>query len=448
MALRQLFWMMVLGACSAAAQAAALMNLDVGQASAIKTKQTIGSVFIASPEVADYQIIDKHKLVIFGRGIGRTSLILFDEDGETLLSRTLLVNESMIDLQQMLKINYPDFDISVQNFADRIVLTGMVPNDKIKDEIGQFIGELLAKNVTESTLEFSSESAGVEPRLDYMTQYRYEGIINNLEVAVTKQVNVKLTVAEVSHSFLEQVGFGGVGGNSGGSYSVDMLDKIKDALSGASLRNILNDMSFNRGKAIGQILAEPNLSVISGETASFLVGGELPMVTTVDGGANVQYKEYGIRLQLAAKVDRDDKIRITLSPEVSTLDYQYSSGLYNLPGLLTRRTTTTVELGDGQSFVLSGLLNSQERESLSQIPFISSVPVLGALFTNTDTQREKTELIVIAHVNLVQPLAPSDVVLPAMQSTTTWARFFALDSINTNQNTQTSRWLEQGGFIE
>lgn len=427
-----------------------IVNLDVGQASAIKINKTIGSVFISSPDVADFQVIDKQKLVIFGRGVGRTSLIIFDENGDTVISRTLLVNESMIDLQQMLKIHYPDFDISIRNFSDQVVLTGIVPNDKIKEEIGRFIGELLKKEVTKSEIEFTSSGSGFEPRVDYMTSYQYDGIINNLEVAVTKQVNVKLTVAEVSHSFLEQMGFDSLSTTLGGAYSVNMFDKIKDALSGASLRDILNDLSFNQENNIGRILAEPNLSVISGETASFLVGGELPMVTTVDGGSNVQFKEYGILLQLAAKVEKDNKIRLTLSPEVSTLDYQYSSGLYNLPGLSTRKATTTVELGDGQSFVLGGLLNSQERESLSQVPFISNVPILGSLFKSTGTKRDKTELIIIANVNLVQPIQPSDIELPMMQSTTTWARFFSNGSNrnNSNNKVKTQNWLEKGGFIE
>jgi len=199
---------------------------------------------------------------------------------------------------------------------------------------------------------------------------------------------------------------------------------------------------------VGQILAQPNLSVMSGETANFLVGGELPVVTVVDGTTNVEYKEFGIRLDLMAKVLEDDKIKLSLMPEVSSLDTQYSNASYNLPALKTRRARTTVQLADGKSFVLGGLLSTEDKESLSQIPFIGEIPVLGALFRSSGTERTRTELVIVATVNLVQPVEPSAVQLPTMQRTTSLERFFNVEP--TSSNKEQNKWANEiyatGGF--
>lgn len=134
-------------------------------------------------------------------------------------------------------------------------------------------------------------------------------------------------------------------------------------------------------------------------------------------------------------------------PEVSSLDTQYANSTYNLPALKTRRARTTVELGDGQSFVLGGLLNKEEAESLRKIPFIGDVPVLGALFRHTETTRNKTELVIIATVNLVQPIEPSSIQLPTMQRSSTLERFFALPKERPAIEQQLSQQiLATGGF--
>ena len=218
-------------------------------------------------------------------------------------------------------------------------------------------------------------------------------------------------------------------------------------LTSFSSSDIMSVITAIGNDSVGQILAEPNLSVISGESASFLVGGELPVVTTVNNSTNVVYKEFGVRLELMAKVKKDDKITLSLVPEVSSLDTQYENDSYNLPALKTRRARTTVELGDGQSFVLGGLLNSEDKESLQKVPFIGDIPILGALFRNSVTQRNKTELIIVATVNLVQPIHPSQIQLPMMKKTTTLSRFFALeDSYITASDKWAKELLATGGF--
>lgn len=423
---------------SGIASAQFLMNLGEGEAKAIHTKSEIGSVFISDPKIADYQVVDKNKLVIFGKQVGSVSLLAFDENSETIISRKLVVNKSLIHIQQQVQLRYPNVTISIYNLGEQVVLAGKVPSEKIRDEINVLVGELLNKGYEDYKIEWDLGDDSYE--MEFMTRRHYKGIVNNIEVATTKQVNVKLSIAEVSQSFLEEFGvqYGSQGYPAG---------TFVDQLINFSASDIVSVISAIGDDTVGQVLAEPNLSVISGESASFLVGGELPVVTIVDGGTNVLYKEFGIRLEMMAKVLEDNKIKLSLMPEVSSLDSQYQNERYNLPALKTRRARTTVELGDGQSFVLGGLLSTEDRESLSRVPFIGDVPILGALFRHTETVRNKTELVIVATVNLVNPISPSQIQLPTMKRTSTLQRFFNVEySYTPASKAWAEEILQAGGF--
>jgi pilus assembly protein CpaC len=414
------------------------LNLGEGEAKAITTKTEIASVFISNPEIADYQVVDKNKLVIYGKKVGSVSLLAFDDNSQTIVSRKLVVNTSLIHVQQQVQLRYPNVDISIYNLGEQVVLAGKVSSDKVRDEINILVGELLAKDYVDHKIEWDLGDDTYE--MEFMTRRHYKGIVNNIEVATTKQVNVKLSIAEVSQSFLEE--FGVQYASSG--YSVGTF---VDQLVNFSASDIVSVITALGDDSVGQVLAEPNLSVISGETASFLVGGELPVVTVIDGGTNVLYKEFGIRLELMAKVLEDDKIKLSLMPEVSSLDTQYENERYNLPALKTRRARTTVQLGDGQSFVLGGLLSTEDRESLRRVPFIGDVPILGALFRHSETVRNRTELVIVATVNLVNPVNPSQIQLPTMKRTTTMQRFFNVDySYTPASKTWAEEVLQTGGF--
>jgi len=416
------------------------INLTQGEAKPLSVSGEVASVFISSQTVADYQVIDAHKVVVLGKGLGSTSFIAFDGNGKELLNKTLVVNKSYRAIEQQIAVQHPYAQVTVSGIGDNVVLGGSVSTEQEKDNILKLVGELLGKDVKKTTYETSDEDDD-DVEVAFMTQLEYQGVVNNIEVTATKQVNVKLTIAEVSHTFMQDFGIKmGSGGNAG---------IFVDQLTNFSASDIVSVISALGVDSVGQVLAEPNLSVISGEKASFLVGGELPVVTVVDGTTNVDYKEFGVRLELMAKVLRDDKIKLALTPEVSSLDSKYSSEMYDLPALRTRRAQTTVELGDGQSFVLGGLLNSEEKESLTRIPFIGDIPILGSLFRHTGTERNKTELVIVATVNLVQPVKANQIQLPTMKKTSTLKRFFALDSeYETSQEKWADEVLSAGGFSQ
>jgi pilus assembly protein CpaC len=417
------------------------LTFDVGEARTIVVKKDISSVFISAPEVADYQVIEQNKVVVFGRSVGVTTLIIFGKDGATLSNNSIFINRSLHVIQQKVELAFPHSDIKVRNVGDQVVLTGSVATEEIKDSANNLVGELMGKKSTEERLGWKNNDDELIV-VDFMTKKSFEGLVNNIDVITTKQVNVKLSIAEVSHSFLEEFGikYADVFAMTSGVFVRNLANKY-------SASDIISVVTAIGDDTVGQVLAEPNLSVISGETASFLVGGELPVVTILDGGTNVSYKEFGIRLDLMAKVLRDDKIKLWLSPEVSSIDSQYTNQTYNLAALKTRKARTTVELGDGQSFVLGGLLSTEDRETISKIPFAGDIPVLGALFRHTGTERTKTELIIVATVNLVQPINSAHVQLPLMEKTTTLQRFFAIDSSYEKASSKhVSPILATGGF--
>ncbi|MGR5253260.1 type II and III secretion system protein family protein [Vibrio astriarenae] len=422
------------------ASAQRLLNIMEGEAKSLFTSQDIGSVFIANPAIADYQVMDKNRVIVFGKATGSTSLLVFDENNKTILSRKVITNKSYDHILQTVKLHYPKSDVAMYNLGDQIVLSGTVATEAEKDGINSLVGDLLARGAEEKSVSIGGDGDDSDNELEFMTKKEFQGVINRIEVAVTKQVNVKLSIAEVSHSFLENFGIQyGDAALGAGMFVNPILDFSAD--------NILAVITAMGDDSVGQVLAEPNMSVISGESASFLVGGEIPVVTVVDGGTNIEYKEFGVRLDLVAKVLRDDKIMLSLAPEVSSLDSQYTNGQYSLPALKTRRAQTTVELGDGQSFVLGGLLSSEDMESLRKVPYAGDVPVLGSMFRHTETSRSKTELIIVATVNLVKPIHSSQIQLPTIRKTTNLQRFFALDS---QYSTATQKWAEEilssGGF--
>ena len=418
--------------------AASVISLSEGDSQEIRLSSDMASVFIADPEVADYQVIDSKKLVVFAKKKGHTSLRVFDSQGKTLRSHSIDVNTNYTDVQRQISVSYPHADVVLSNIGDKIVLSGTVSSEQESDGVYRLVGELVG--ITAKTTELSWEPDDDDAyEMAYMQRREYPGIVNQLDVITTKQVNVKLSIAEVSSSFSEDFGL---------KFGAKTAGTFQNPLNGFSSDNIINLIAAINNDRVGKILSEPNLSVISGESASFLIGGELPVVTVVDGSTNVQYKEFGVRLELLAKVLRDDKIRLSIMPEVSSLDKTYVSKGYNLPALKTRKAKTTVELGDGQSFLLGGLLSTEERESLMKIPFIGDIPVLGSLFRYTETERIKTELVIIATVNLVQPIESGEVVLPGLQKTSTFERFsgFILDRPGAVRDQRTQSIFNRGGF--
>ncbi|CNI14070.1 putative tight adherance operon protein [Yersinia massiliensis] len=424
--------------------------MEKGEARTLKVNAAVDTVFISNPDVADYEVIDEKQVVIFARENGRASLEIYGgENNATLMTMNIVVDPLLGNIKKEMAEEYPGSDIDIKKYGEGYVLTGTVPDEDAREGIYMTIGQALGLKRKETDLKIKPGSvssiggdSGGDTSIDFMQKVVFEGLVNRLKLPATNQVNVKLTVVEVTKTFMDNVGVDWSNAGLGaGQFS---LTKFRfDA-------NSLNSLIYAiKNDSIARILAEPNLSVLSGETADFLVGGEIPIVTTSMAGSTITYKEFGVKLVIAAKVESNHKIKLNLSEEISSLDGQYALGDLNIPKLRSRKARTTVELGDGDSFVLGGLLNENEKESLSGIPFISDIPILGALFRRTGAERERTELVVVATVNLVKPISFNKVVLPNFVRSNLAERFFNISAIRESKSRkQVTEFLDKGGFAQ
>ncbi|CED61792.1 type II and III secretion system protein family protein [Moritella viscosa] len=398
--------------------ASRIINLNTGDAQTVMLDTSAATVFMSQPTIVDYKMIDDSKVVIFAKKEGQSTFIVYGDKGQEIHNSLVVVNRNLTLLEQQLAAYFPDEEIMLNNVGQQVVLSGTVATGRVKQKIYNFVGEMMEKESKDLLVMVSGDDQDEE--LDYMTRHVYSGVINNIKVISSQQINVKLTIAEVSSSFMDEIGikYSAIAGTAG-----DYVNQLLH-FSATDIVNIITAVDDDK---VGRILAEPNLSVISGETASFLVGGELPVVTYIDNTANVMFKEYGIKLDVAAIVLDESNIRVTLIPEVSSLDTTNETINSNVPSLKTRKAKTTVELKNGQSFVLAGLLTSENSESVIKVPMLGDIPILGALFTYTKSKRTTTELIIVATVNLVSPISTESVVLPSMQKVTMLERILRVN---------------------
>ena len=446
--LSTLFLISLLTVFTADLPAADTMYIDVNEATPLAYNQPLETVFVTDPDIADYKIVDSNRLVVYGKNVGRTSFLVMGAGDTVIDRRTLIVHQNLSAVQAQIKIRFPDSEVELTSLDDQVVISGQVASEETSQEIYHLAGELLGKQVTEDKVSWKDDGLqGTSIR--FLTRKNYQGLVNNLQVNLVRQINVKLTVAEVSHSFIRQLGVKW-GSEMGSGNSAVFLGngQFYNKIGHISSNTIAKYISAADDDAMGQILAEPNLSVLSGETASFLAGGEMPIITYVDGSQNINYKEFGVRLTLAARAQKNDIINLSLEPEVSSIDASNSNNKLGVPAFKTRRTRTTIQLADGESFILGGLLSSEDREALSKVPLIGDIPILGAAFRHTDNRRQKTELVIVATVNLVKPVPAGSIQLPRMNRTDTLLRYFNLDLSNEKESvaTQARNILAAGGF--
>ncbi|TCT43934.1 pilus assembly protein CpaC [Vibrio crassostreae] len=427
---------------------AADRSITLNDGQHIKFKSPIGQVFINNPDIVDYKVINDNTLVVFANSIGQSRLIVYGIDDEVLLSDRIIVDLDLTDIRRQLKFHFPGAKVKVQSVGEQVAVSGLVDSEVTRDDIYRLVATLLGREKTEKwdktqKLEFKSDSSNYEEpeSMVFARNMTWEGIIERIEVATTQQVNVKISVAQVTESFGQTVGVDWSSvGSSVGEFVFDQFDA-------ANLSTLITALGNDQ---IAEVLAEPNLTVLSGESASFLVGGEVPVIVSTSSNVNISFKEFGIKLDLTAKVLSQDKIRMQLAPEVSEVEGYVEAAGIKVPQLASRRAMTTVELADGDSFVLGGLMSSADLEKMQKIPFVGDIPVLGAAFRKATTERKRTELIIVATVNLVEPIKPKDIQLPYIKKTSTLARWLNVewDGKSVTSSDATIRLLSQGGFIQ
>ncbi len=419
--------------------AAETLYLSKGGARTLKVNTVIDTVFTTDPEVVDYNLISDREVVIYGLQNGIGEILLVQNDATRKIK--VVVDPLVGKLAAQIQDQFPGSTIELRKVGESYVLSGVAVDEESRDAIYQIVGEALGMESETRATEMSTENLG-NVNIAMLNRISYKKLQNRMRLPQANQVNVKISVVELNKSYSDSLGIEwGQAGNVGNF----VLNKLK--FNASELTSMIHALG---NESVARVLAEPNLSVLSGETADFLVGGEIPVVTSSSNGSNVEYKEIGVRMTLGAKVENSQKVRLMIYQEVSNIDSQNTSTSesYYLPTLKSRKARTTIELADGESFVLAGLLSESEQEVLKKVPFIGDIPVLGAFFRSTAAHREKTELVVVATIKLVRPVSSTQVTLPAWQRSTLLERYFNIHSLSgDNGGKNVVSFLEQGGFI-
>src|SRR5688500_10731706 len=384
------------------------VNVLVGQSRVIDFDRPVGRFSVSNPETAEAVLVTPDQVLVNGQGFGKVNFIACEQSGGEYLVFDVYVRANLSLIDSQMRALFPKDDIRLSQANGSVVMSGSVADIK-----------------TASQAQSVVEAAGFKT-------------VNMLSSPVKSatQVQLQVRVAEVSRNRLKDMGtsytYQGSPGsgtylNSGGgpsSLSNPPASPMSGIISGALSSSALN-MLMMAGNSLAMLrmlqtegslreLAEPNLIAMDGQEASFLAGGEFP-VPMVQGGekntVSIIFKEYGVRLNFKPTIIDEDHIRLELEPEVSTIDF--ANGVrfngFVIPALRTRRARTGVELRDGQSFALAGLLDNNETKSISKIPMLGDIPVLGNLFKSASFQKQETELMFIITAELVKPINRDDV---------------------------------------
>jgi len=408
------------------------LELVSGKSIILRTSEPIKRVSVGVPIIADFVIISPHEIYIVGNITGNTTLTLWRNKKISAIY-DLEVAYDISRLKQKLQEVLPN-EKKLRVFAtqDSITLSGTVSSTANLSQ-AMALAKAYAGYVIKVEEQEDSKAQGKVTKVKWAREPRK--VCNFLEVAGVHQVMLEVKVAEMSKSVIKNLGinFSYIRGGDLGLSMLGGLMKLGESAE-TTLELLVSPavnalFSFNKGSAnwtgfvealkedgLVKILAEPTLIALSGQTANFLAGGEYPVpVPSKDGDSiTIKYKAFGVMLSFTPTVLSEDKISIKVTPEVSELDFSTALSIsgYVVPGLSTRRAMTTVELADGQSFAIAGLLKETVRDSISKFPLLGDIPILGALFRSRSFQKNETELIIIVTPHLVKPVDPEKQTLP------------------------------------
>jgi pilus assembly protein CpaC len=372
--------------------------IDVSGGKLVRLPAGAGTEFVADPNIADIQAPKPDGIFVFGRKPGRTTLFVLSPDGLPLAAYKVEVRFPQAELDFQIRSQAGAAAVQLKYTASGALLEGTVPDAQTAESLEQTAKLTLGPGVT---------------------------LFNQLRVAGSPQVNLRVRVAEVSRTVSRQLGFSWSAVFSAGGVSVGtQTGRLAGFTGGNPIASGVNGIfgSINTGtvnattvldamatEKLATILAEPNLTAISGSTATFLAGGEIPIpIPQALGTISVEYKQFGINVKFSPTVLSSGHIAMNVHAEVSSLDSANSVQLNNatIPALMTRRADTNLELASGQSFAIAGLIQNDNNNNISKVPWLGDVPVLGALFRSTQFQRNESELVIVVTPYVVKPAPP------------------------------------------
>lgn len=406
-----------LNAAPASTQDNAIL-MSVGGSRVVNLGSAMSDVVIANPEVVDVHVRSQNQLYLIAKKAGETTVFATAKNGKVLFSGTVRVGNNLTSIDDMLRLAMPGADIAVNKMNGMVLLTGTIQAPEDAAEAERLTQAFVGKEVT---------------------------VVSRLRMATPLQVMLQVKIAEVTKDVGHKIGMNITGlGTGSGSFSgyINRADR-NFATDGdfsplTPAANITRQWTFNsptdgstslgfvakllgmdvsaaldlaESSGLATTLAQPNLTSLSGETASFLAGGEYPYTVNngPSSGNSIEFKQYGVQLAFTPTVLADGRISLRVRPTVSSLDFSINA---SIPALKSRTAETTVELGSGQAFMIAGLLNNETGNSVDKVPGLGDIPILGSLFKSRRFQRNETELVIVVTPYLVKPMNAQDVRLP------------------------------------
>jgi pilus assembly protein CpaC len=366
------------------------VNLPVSQAATVTVSGPIGKVLAADANIADAQLITDTSFYLVGKAFGVTTVNIYSADGKPVGLVAVEVGVDTAEMARSIRAAVPNSRVKVATVNGRVRLSGTVTDQESMQKVLDVVGQFGSPAVVNTLTLTGGQQVNLEVR------------ILEAKRNAARELGVKWSgsIAGVSLNVANGPGNPVAGANSFSSFATNVLS----GLSGANLTATINALESN---GLVRTLAEPNLTTLSGVKASFLAGGQIPIRTNDNNGnATVIYRDFGVRLIFTPVVLDGDRIQIHLTPEVSSI-----TGFTEAadPIFSARTLDAMVELRGGQSFSVAGLLQNDTTLAQNQLPWVGSVPVLGALFKSSSYQKNETELVVIVTPRLVQPDTPAQV---------------------------------------
>jgi pilus assembly protein CpaC len=390
------------------------IRLDAGKGMLLRLDRDADTIFVADPEIADVLVKTPRLVYLFGKTPGETSFYAVDKEQRVIANKPIVVKRDVARVQAAIDQMVPDGAIDVRAVDGTLVLSGHVDSPGEAEEARRMARPFVADD---------------------------KQLINHISIDAPNQVNLRVRVVEVQHNVVKELGFnwealGSFGnfvlGLATGTTVVDQATGktiVRNAGVGGStdsgifkfntpnvaLNSVIDALDQN---GLVNILAEPNLTAVSGETASFLAGGEfpIPVPQTGSGGTTITitYKQFGVALAFTPVILANGRISLRVRPEVSQISAngQVQINGFTIPALSTRRAETTIELGSGQAFAIGGLLQNNIADTVNKVPGLGEVPVLGTLFRSTQFQRNETELVIVVTPYLVRPVTEKRIATP------------------------------------
>lgn len=418
------------------------MTLKLRQGNLLRLQRPVANVLVADPSVASVQVPSPNSLFVYGEKVGSTTLYALDESDGIIAAIKVVVEYDLATLVEQIKREVPGADIQIEPSANE----SLIVRGKVRTP-------LQARQVIESAQAYLNSAAASQGGAGGGGGGAGGGsnsskVINQLKVEQSAQVNIQVRVVEMSRTMSHELGFdwaavlstgrGVAGAATGGfgnlfsaaSNTAGMVSGMNGVIGsavpaggGISAGGFRTRGNFGlgvlltamQGEGMATVLAEPNLTAMSGETAAFAAGGEVPIVIITNNNVQIDYKSYGVILRMTPTLLSSNRISLHIAPEVSELTAEGSvtlEGGSTIPAFTVRRADTTVELASGQSFALAGMLRSNTGQTVQGVPGLRSLPLLGRFFEHEQTERRETELVILVTAYVVDPVSKSDLKVP------------------------------------